>query len=190
MEFSKHPIDFIQTICKAQELEFTFSKYLYEADSLVDKRQTFVANSILVNEAWLNSIVSTLEPNEELALHSTVRLLPSRKLRHIPMIDFSIDYRQSDKIYWRLIKFIDKEILDNMAVYNSGRSLHAYSTTLITQKKWVKFMGQLLLVNEKGQEQMIDDRWIGHRLIGGFSALRWSNNSGIYISAPQKIKFP
>ena len=46
-------------------------------------------------------------------------------------------------------------------------------------------INQVLLFRD-GQE-IVDSRWIGHRLIGGYSSLRWTNNTGMYRSEPSKI---
>lgn len=78
----------------------------------------------------------------------------------------------------------------NMAVYGSGRSFHVYSTTLLGPKDWFDFMGRLLLINPRGQKEIVDTCWIGHRLIGGFGSLRWSNNSGMYLGSLSRISFP
>ena len=49
-------------------------------------------------------------------------------------------------------------------------------------------MGSLLLVNPPhSSNNIIDTRWIGHRIRSGFSALRWSNNSGTYKAVPKKL---
>jgi hypothetical protein len=35
-------------------------------------------------------------------------------------------------------------------------------------------MGRLLLLNLPEKPCLVDTRWVGHRLIGGYAALRWS----------------
>lgn len=189
MDLSQHPVQFIMQIATKQKCEFTFSKYRYEPDSLVDEREIFQISSAELNAEWLEDVIANLENRQELALHSTV-IIANKRL-HIPMIDFAISSSQSDEMYDRLVKFIPKRILTNMVVYDSGRSLHAYSATLLKKQEWIDFMGRLLLVNPKdGNEIIVDSRWIGHRLMGGFSALRWSNNTGLYLAYPSKVKYP
>ena len=191
MDWSKHPIQFILEMPSKQDFEFAFSKYRYEPDSLIDERVSFRISGAEVTEAWLESVILGLETGQELALSSTVRHIHSKRTLHFPMIDFSIPPSESKTIYDRLVKYLSKEVLMNMYVYNSGRSLHAYSATLLTKPKWIDFMGRLLLVNPQGRcFEVVDTRWVGHRLMGGFASLRWSNSSGLYLSYPQKIKYP
>lgn len=54
--------------------------------------------------------------------------------------------------------------------------------------KWNRFLGRLLLMNEPGSPALVDARWIGHRLIGGYAALRWSANSAQHDSVPKRIR--
>ena len=191
MDFSQHPIQFILQVATKQNYEFTFSKYRYESDSLSDEREIFKASSSQLNIDWLQDIIANLEAGQELALHSSILNRDSKRRFHIPMIDFAISPAHANEVYDRLVRFIPKKILTNMAVYDSGRSLHAYSATLLTKQEWFDFMGRLLLVNPKdSNEAIIDNRWVGHRLIGGFSSLRWSNNTELYLSCPSKVKYP
>lgn len=50
-------------------------------------------------------------------------------------------------------------------------------------------MGHLLLINPRNGAEVVDTRWVGHRLIGGFGSLRWSNNSGQYLGLPTRVAF-
>ena len=77
-----------------------------------------------------------------------------------------------------------------MAFFATGRSFHAYSLELLTPQAWNEFMGRLLLINPKRGSQIVDTRWVGHRIIGKYASLRWTNNSGSYLSLPKKIDSP
>jgi len=169
-----HPYFFINSLLDS-ESAYSLSKYTYLPDSLSDDR-------------IINSILKSLKEDQELAFHSLVKT-KSRKIYHIPMIDFSTS-RLDREVYYRLKNFIDYKILSDMTFYSTGNSFHAYSSKLLTHKEWLKFMGSLLLVNPSNSSlKIIDNRWIGHRIMSGFSSLRWSNNSGIYKTLPKKTTF-
>ncbi|WP_111894923.1 hypothetical protein [Acinetobacter sp. MB5] len=179
-----HPYFFINSFLD-NESTYSLSKYIYLPDSLSDERITHQVDGLNFNLEYLANTLKSLEKNQELAFHSIIKTKYG-KTYHIPMIDFYTEKLNID-VYYRLKNFIDYKILSNMTFYRSGNSFHGYSSKLLTQKEWLNFMGSLLLVNPpKLTNLIIDDRWIGHRIMSGFSSLRWSNNSGIYKSIPQK----
>ncbi|MGC1520222.1 MAG: hypothetical protein WA803_01670, partial [Steroidobacteraceae bacterium] len=69
--------------------------------------------------------------------------------------------------------------------FDSGRSFHAYGLQLISPGEWREFMAKLLLLNLPEGEHLIDARWVGHRLVAGYGALRWSANSDFYLQVPR-----
>jgi hypothetical protein len=183
-----HPFHFVQQLFLREEAIFSFSKYVYTPDSLFDEREFLSFSGGELTETRINQEIASLRSDQELALHSNVRI--KGKNLHIPMIDFSTENAVSREIFDRMSRYLPKTLMLNMAVYASGRSFHAYSTTLLTPKEWIDFMGRLLLINPRGQPDIVDSRWIGHRLVGGFGSLRWSNNSGQYLGSPSRITFP
>ena len=86
-------------------------------------------------------------------------------------------------------EYLPRRVVNDLLIFASGRSFHAYSPMLLRPKEWREFMGRLLLVNPPNAEQIIDARWTGHRLHGGFSSLRWSWNTGHYQRAPEFLKY-
>ena len=133
-------------------------------------------------------MIYSLDIDQELAFHSLIKTKYGKTF-HIPMIDFSSSSLDIE-IYYRLKNFIDYKILSNMVFFKSGNSFHAYSTKLLTHKEWLSFMGSLLLINPPNSSiNIIDNRWIGHRIMSGYASLRWSNNSGIYKTIPHKTNF-
>lgn len=182
-----HPFFYLKGLFCKSESVFYISKYIYTADSLMDDREIIKVNGQDLTEEYINNLISSLEENQELALHSKVDV--KKSVFHIPMIDFSCEYEMTDLIFSRMRNFIPKEIMNNIALYNSGRSFHAYSTTLIKSKDFTDFMGRLLLINPKINDEIIDSRWVGHRLMGGYCSLRWSNNTAQYKSDPKRIKY-
>ena len=183
-----HPFNFVQQLFQRDDATFSFSKYVYTPDSLFDEREFLSISGVDLTEARINSEIGLLRPDQELAMHSNVRI--KGKNLHIPMIDFSIEEAVNREVFDRMSRYLPKALMLNMAVYSSGRSFHAYSTTLLAPKEWLDFMGRLLLINPCNQPDIVDSRWIGHRLIGGFGSLRWSNNSGQYLGSPARISFP
>lgn len=183
-----HPFYGLGELFKSEGAIFTFSKYKYIADSLFDEREIIKVKGEHISEQWVREQIGALTENQELALHSLVSI--KGKTRHIPMIDFSLEDEFSVDVYHRLGLYISKNILSRVLFYSSGRSYHAYSLRLLSTREWLEFMGRLLLINPPNTSSIIDTRWIGHRLIGGYSSLRWSNNTNQYLSMPQKIKFP
>lgn len=183
-----HPFHFLKKIFDIDDSVFLFSRYVYLPDSLLDEREVFSVNGEDVTESFVSQSISVLRQDQELAIHSNV-FVRGRRF-HIPMIDFSMEDGLGYEVFDRITRYISRSVLLNMAVYSSGRSFHAYSTTLLTPKEWIEFMGRLLLINPKGSGDIVDSRWVGHRLIGGFGALRWSNNSGLYLGEPSRVRFP
>lgn len=183
-----HPFHFLSPLFHKQEATFAFSKYVYTPDSLMDEREFMSVPGDDLTEDWVNSALASLRHDQELALHSSVRI--NGRAWHIPMIDFSLEKVMSEDVFDRMSRYLPKALMLNLAVYSTGRSFHAYSTTLLGPKDWYDFMGRLLLINPRQAEDIVDARWVGHRLIGGFGSLRWSNNSGLYLSSPSRAPFP
>ena len=76
------------------------------------------------------------------------------------------------------------EFVSKLMIFRSGKSYHGYVPVLYTYPQWLYIMGSLLLLNYPNKQPVTDHRWIGHRLRGGFSALRWSCNGANYSSLP------
>jgi len=183
-----HPFRFVQHLFQRGDANFAFSKYVHTPDSLFDEREFLNIPGGDLTEERMNREIASLRRDQELAIHSNVRI--KGKNLHIPMIDFSIEDTVNVEVFDRMSRYLPKTIMLNMAVYASGRSLHAYSTTLLGRKEWFDFMGRLLLINLRNQPDIVDSRWVGHRLIGGCGSLRWSNNSGQHLGLPVRIGFP
>jgi hypothetical protein len=182
-----HPYESVRKLLEElpPDAELEFSTYKYEPQSILDTRNTFRVAARELSQTAVERLIIGLDHGTELAFHSLVR--HSKKVYHVPMVDFRIEQSALESSLDAVEKILPKTIFKEMIFYNSGRSCHAYSLTLISNKEWLDFMGRLLLISLPQDEQMIDTRWIGHRLMGGFSSLRWSNNSGLYLAMPQRI---
>lgn len=185
--FKTHPVEHLMSISSLYnvKLEFEFSEYKYQAQTVLDERRCFKLSSDDLNYSWFMKSIDSLEPDYELAIHSCVKV--GKKKSHIPQIDFCCKEHEIEYAIGCLRKVLPREIYLGLNFYNSGRSFHAYGSKLLTHKEWINFMGRLLLANYPDQNQVIDTRWIGHRLIGGYGSLRLSNNSKNYLSLPTRM---
>ncbi len=184
MIINSHPIKkIIESIDDNIELEFSI--YKYQPQSIIDERKSFPVRKSYLSEEWLLNQLQSLNQNEELALHSKIKI--GTRYYHIPMIDFNCHIDEFEIAKNTISHLLPREIFNSLSYYASGRSLHAYGSTPITHAKWIEFMGRLLLANMPNQASLVDTRWIGHRLIGGFSSLRWSANSNHYLKIPNEI---
>jgi len=188
MTLENHPYQFLKYLFKKDDAIFSFSKYIYVPDSLFDERQVMKVSASEINSDWLESELHSLGERQELAINS-ITMIKNRKY-HIPMIDFMCKELSGTDMFDRMRYYLPHKIITNMAIYHSGTSYHAYSNTLITPKEWLDFMYRLLLVNRPHEDEIIDSRWIAHRLMGGYGSLRWSNNSSLYKGSPTRISYP
>jgi hypothetical protein len=184
MNIKNHPI--IKIIDSIHEdIDLEFSIYKYQPQSIIDERKSFPVKKSELSEKWLSNQLDSLNINEEIAFHSKFKI--GTRYFHIPMIDFNCHVNEVEIAQNTMFNLLPREIFNGLSYYESGRSLHAYGSTPITHAKWIEFMGRLLLANMPNQTSIVDARWIGHRLIGGFSSLRWSANSDHYLKIPSKI---
>lgn len=159
----------------------SFSIYRYRQQTTIDERKTFCRSAAAVGSSWLSSQLNELPPGWDLAINSLVRD-SSGAMWHLPMIDFAKpNLTQED---WSLMQSVLGKPASELAIFRSGRDLHGYGTTLIELERWPKYMGALLLLNLPEMPALVDARWVGHRLIAGYSALRWSSNSPHYLGIP------
>lgn len=186
IDLSRHPISTLWRIVHQINgnpfLHFSF--YRYSPQQLVDERRVVRVPAREVTERWLLHTLDSLRPDEDLALNSNVKVGSAEF--HIPMIDFAgigVDHLGSLK------RIFGNLVAEEFDFYSSGRSFHAYRRVdLVTHADWVRFMGKLLLCNLQGMPLVVDQRWVGHRLVGGYSALRWSCNSSRYRQYPEFIE--
>lgn len=182
---NSHPIELISIIRNnyGAGLELEFSRYVYRPQSILDVREIFRVPINRVDVAWLQTEFARLPPGWELALNSRVYNSKGRK-SHIPMIDYVGRQLPSDYSHFPGLL---GSLASRMMFVDSGRSYHSYAPVLISHSKWIGFMGRLLLLNLPNSPPLTDSRWVGHRLVGGFSALRWSNNSEQYLKLPEIV---
>jgi hypothetical protein len=183
-----HPVGYVRNLVRQFEgiRTLSFSKYFYRPQWIFDERECFEVDAADVTSDWVHDQGALLQEGWELALNSIVKDVRGRS-KHIGMIDF-VGRPPIDDILDRVRTMVGRNASLNMQLYDSGRSIHGYVTELIGPSEWHKFLGRLLLMNSVGSEPIIDARWIGHRLLGGYAALRWSANSRQHSQTPRLIK--
>jgi hypothetical protein len=167
-------------------LMMSFSKYFHRPQTVFDERETFSLNIEDVTPSVIEQEITNLRPDWELAMNSLVVDARGRTW-HLPMVDFlAVEFEQLSNSAF--VDVIGRDIVKDLIFFNSGRSFHAYSTELLKPKDWVRFMGRLLLLNLPNSAPVVDTRWIGHRLIGGYCALRWSAHSSYHSASPRRVQ--
>lgn len=181
-----HPYWQIVEIVKSSDIAtLNFSYYQYLPQSIVDERTYFsLSRKEFLSKENMEDVFVRCPRGSDLALHSNV-LTHRGETLHIPMVDMSTRARAHIQ---RLSSYLGIDFFNTFSWYDSGRSYHGYSSRLIDQNDWVKMMGLLLLSNQKNLAPLADPRWIGHRLLAGYAALRWTRNTDHYISGPQRIE--
>ncbi len=176
----KYLLSLIQTQKASNIIEFEFSNYLPG-----DKGQTIFRELFHYQISKPHSF-NGFEFNQskyEIALHSGVKI--DGNTFQIPMIDFNVDANSKNVIY----KLEKLKVLDNeLYIYKSGRSFHGYYLKLLTLTEWYKYLGSLLLLNDRKKPfKFVDSRWVGHSLEHGYSALRLTNNTDQYLRIPEFV---
>ncbi len=189
----RHPLSWIKNVLSycisnglvSNSISITLSKYRYHPQSFADERKVFSLPIWQLTENNILDIFSSLEYGEELAFHS--QFFDFGSTYHLPLIDFGnvdrgvIDHSTLRDLaaHWNL----------SFNIYNSGRSYHAYGNRLVNSNEWIKFMGSLLLLNKPSGFKLIDERWVGHRIMAGYAALRWSYNTTHYKKLPTYVGY-
>lgn len=180
-----HPLGLVALFNKlaGPRVRFEFSKYVYKPRTIFDTREYIEIYGERI-ESEFERILPLLLSNQEIAIHSRLRL-SNGGIAHIPMLDLLGDF---DEYAAGLIK---EAMLDfgvhRYVAYSSGRSFHIYGCGLIPDAELKHFFGRSLLLNLPGKRDVVDSRWIGHRLMGDYGSLRWTNNSGTYHDIPRKV---
>lgn len=186
----EHPRSLVEEIVarRGVELVLTYSYYTVAPPGLQDRAprsEVFRVPACSVTQNWLDARVDELSPNQEIALHSKVEC--DGASFHIPMVDFV--GRPDDALIWEIVHILKVEmcLCGHLVIFGTGRSFHGYFTDLIREREWHRYLGLLLLLNRNDRRPAIDSRWIGHALVRGFTALRWSHNTDRYSSMPRSV---
>jgi len=172
-----HPIDFVESILAADTRikDVQLSVYRYHPQSLFDDRNpTHHVPAAKLQEAY-QDLVEGLSDQEDIAFHSMVKMDDGVE-RHFGLLDFQAGTNERAVVEQASELLIREYHPRRSALVNSGRSFHLYMGALFSHAEWVTFMGRVLLLNLRDQPPTVDPRWIGHRLMAGYGALRWSAN--------------
>lgn len=167
-----------------ENCEFEFGIYKYIPQTVSDERLIIKVSSSEVDN-WFAEQSKKLHPNYDIAIQSRVYDKHSQETYHIPMIDFAGGLTKADFI--RVEQSLSDIGLTDFYVVKSGRSFHLYGYPLIPSSLLSSFFGRVLLLNEPNKSPISDVRWIGHRLIAGYGALRWTCNNSHYKGIPEII---
>lgn len=168
---NEHPISFVESLLSDHRItgEVQMSTYRYHPRALWDDRTIY---SIPVGQLRFRyeTLASGLGEDEDIAFHSLV-MTPNGK-KHFPLVDFNIPERE--RVEETAAFLVTEYRAPSAVLVHSGRSYHLYLGLLIPESEWVKFMGRILLLNGRNEPFPVDSRWVGHRLMEGYAALRWS----------------
>lgn len=181
-----HPYWHIRTLLMMQPAitGLTISYYRYLPQTVEDQRvQIPLSREEFLSETHMATLLASAGQQQEVALHSVVTL-QSGAQRHIPMVDMSTAAKAQ---LGKLAAFVDPVQFGELVWFNSGRSFHGYGTKLLSHDEWIRLMGALLLSNQKDLKPIVDPRWIGHRLLAGYAALRWTKNTDYYLCLPSRL---
>lgn len=160
------------------------SYYTYLPQTVADGRSAFriTADEFLESDR-IEKLLDSTPDGQELAFHSDV-IFRDGERKHLVMVDMST----SSKAHLEKLRaLLGDNFFQRIAWFDSGRSFHGYGEDFLSEQRWVQFMGLLLLANKPRLEATVDPRWIGHRLMAGFAALRWTRNTPHYLVMPSQI---
>jgi len=188
-----HPCLLVDEIAARRGADLVFAYSYYEVappglQAVARRSAVLRVPAREVTSDWMADRLAELGPNEEMAWHS---LVESRGVPwHIPMIDFI--GRPPDSLFCELDRILTGEmgLSGHLVVFETGRSFHGYFPDLVPERAWPKYLGRLLLLNDHDGPAVIDARWIGHALVRGFTALRWSHNTNRYRAMPHRRSAP
>jgi hypothetical protein len=176
-----HPINFVESLLAQNELicEVQLSRYHYHPQSLVEESAPLAVPAARLRDVF-EDLERKLEADEDIAFDSVVRVRDERIRKcHFALLDFQASDLLRIKHTSKLL--VNEYHAKQAVLVNSGRSYHLYMSALLTHEAWVRFMGRALLLNSRDEAPTVDARWIGHRLIGGHAALRWSANAKPFV---------
>jgi hypothetical protein len=162
-----------------------FSYYTYRPQSVSDNRLVHrVSRASFMSPQSVAVLLKRCPFDQEVAFHSLVNYSDGTG-RHLPMVDMATEKVEDLP---KVNATLRSANFNEFCWFGTGRSFHGYGTEFMQEKDWISLMGTLLLCNEPHGELLVDPRWIGHRLLGGFAALRWTQNTLQYLSVPKKIE--
>ena len=182
-----HPYWHLCSIVKDEPriVSLSMSYYSYRPQTVADNRSVWrISAADFLDSGRIENIITDTPAEHELAIHSDVEVQGGAR-QHLVMVDMSTSAKAHLE---KLRAYLGDHFFQRISWYTSGRSFHGYGEDLLTEHEWVKFMGLLLLANKPRMEPTVDPRWIGHRLLAGYAALRWTKNTSFYLLPPSRME--
>ncbi len=188
-QFKDHPVALIPQIREKwgdrAVLEFAVYTYIPQQVGL---RELFQIAAIEVTPEWFADQLAQLKTGQEIALQSRIETENGDKF-HIGMLDFALTSKKFDPR--PILRRHLGPLADQIEFYRSGKSFHGYVIDKFRDETHdlTAFWARALLCEEHGPRDIVDTRWIGHRLEAGYGALRWSCHTKPYKQLPYKWDF-
>lgn len=182
------PLEFFEAVVERFQLDgtCTLGVYRYHPQSVQEERVDHEVSCRELRAGYQRLLAATAAPME-IAINS--RILTARGEVHVPLVDFvEPDLARVQPAGEELVaEFPASEA----ALFASGRSYHLYIGALLDAPDWVRFMGRILLLNPPRSADMVDARWVGHRLVAGYASLRWSALTPPYtaLGPPRRVRY-
>jgi hypothetical protein len=180
-----HPIIFIEQYFKqipwVSYLELGI--YTYVPQTNTDPNRIIIKTPPEKLSDTYHKMQQTLRNDEDIAFQS--RIHTQRGVFQTLLVDFATSkLKYAQETAMQITSFSKTPYA--LLVF-SGRSFHLYAFSFYMKTQWIQHMGQCLLLNKKNEEKIVDDRWIGYRLIQGYGSLRLTCNNKNYLTEPYVI---
>lgn len=208
-----HPLYFLQMVAKECPTLRSFELISYDVndghygDTATADKETHEVDASAIVEVGSEIIREAAKDNLDVVVSSRVTMKDDNEVYHMPMFDLSVpkilSYQNlhQDEVFLNAFAIATgMEFQENFALFESGRSYHAYGMfrskyTLLGEQRWCDFMMQLLTLpglhdSIPAVESVADFRWIGHRMLKGFAALRLSAVDKHYLQEPAMVYCP
>lgn len=113
---------------------------------------------------WLSQTLASIPPTEGISIASKC-VTTHKEIRHIPLMDFACPPTPAYEQF--IVDALQHIGYKKGILVRSGKSFHFYGLELISTEQWQQFMSYNILLSP-----FTDVRYIGHRLISGYSLLR------------------
>ncbi len=124
----------------------------------------------------IEKMIGRLFPGEAIQALSRIYI---EGTMHIPMLDLEIEEKEENLDFAvNSIKALGQK---HGVILRSGASYHYWGFDLLSKEEWLQLMHTSLLLDD-----VVDRRWVGHRMLDGFSNLRLSEK-GNYGFCPYVI---
>ncbi len=192
-------LDYIRLVVQQNKVgTLYFARYRKTPQQLVEDSVGFPlrADQMLSN-GRLQFEIDMLSSQENIAISS--RVIRHDTLRmHIPLMDFAIPNMESSVVQLitdQFAKYKIPELTGGGAIFKTDDSFHFIGGRLLGARKQIEFLGRCLLTsvierrseNLTDYKKVVDERYVGHSLIRGYTHLRITANG--YKDVPRLIKY-